>query len=426
MSYSIKIVAKASKKATRTTANLKLVIFKTGYDREYKSLRRSVELKDWDKNKERLKSSSTQADVLNLYLNATEKKLYDQIYLWETNSVDWTPEQLVSILDSKSDKPQQTKTVTVVAFIDRLIDFFKTKERFKNGEKTTGSSNWENYQWLKNSLFEFTEFKYKKDFCSYAFKDITESFLRSYGVYIQEKGFKNNNKGGLKHKLTCLKAIFHLAQKEKVSGVNLSIFEVVKDHLKASKTSPRVLSDTHFILIRDFDRSKLSKKECFHLDLFLFSYYSGGMANVDVCYLNKSCFKDGYIEYVRRKCDKVANPIFLPKIEEIIDRYKDKTYGNYVLPIFNEKQQSEAQKHSKVERITLKVNKTLAKISLDLGMKEKVTWYYSRGTYITKAIDGGLNAYQVADQAGNSPKIIEKHYYKPDRGEILTKMMLAL
>lgn len=306
MSYSIKIVAKASKKATKTTANLKLVIFKTGYDRDYKSLRRSVELKDWDKNKERLKSSSTQADVLNLYLNATEKKLYDQIYLWETNSVDWTPEQLVSILDSKSDKPQQTKAVTVVAFIDRQIDFFKTKERFKNGEKTTGSSNWENYQWLKNSLFEFTEFKYKKDFCSYAFKDITESFLRSYGVYIQEKGFKNNNKGGLKHKLTCLKAIFHLAQKEKVSGVNLSIFEVVKDHLKASKTSPRVLSDTDFILIRDFDRSKLSKKECFHLDLFLFSYYSGGMANVDVCYLNKSCFKDGYIEYVRRKCDKVV------------------------------------------------------------------------------------------------------------------------
>lgn len=426
MSYSIKIVAKASKKATKTTANLKLVIFKTGCDRVIKSLRRSVELKDWDKNKERLKSSSTQADVLNLYLNATEKKLYDQIYLWETNSVDWTPEQLVSILDSKSDKPQQTKAVTVVAFIDKQIDFFKTKERIKNGEKTTGSSNWENYQWLKNSLFEFTKFKYKKDFSSYAFNDITESFLRYYSIYIQEKGIKNNNKGGLKHKLTCLKAIFHLAQKGKTLGIDLSIFEVVKDQMKASKTTPRVLSEADFGLIRDFDRSELSKKECFHLDLFLFSYYSGGMANVDVCYLNKSCFKEGYIEYVRRKCDKIANPIFLPKIQEIIDRYKEKTYGNYVLPIFNEKQESEAQKHSKVERITLKVNKTLAKISLDLELKEKVTWYYSRGTYITNAIDLGLNAYQVADQAGNSPKIIEKHYYKPDRGKILNIMMSAL
>lgn len=426
MSYSIKIVAKASKKATKTTANLKLVIFKTGCDRVIKSLRRSVELKDWDKNKERLKSSSAQADVLNLYLNATEKKLYDQIYLWETNSVNWTPEELVSTLDSKSDKPQQTKAVTVVAFIDRQIDFFKTKEQFKNGEKTIGSSNWENYQWLKNSLFEFTKFKYKKDFCTYAFKDITESFLRSYSVYIQEKGFKNNNKGGLKHKLTCLKAIFKVAIKEKILGVNLSVFEVVKDKMRATKTSPRVLSEADFILIRDFDRSKLSKKECFHLDLFLFSYYSGGMANVDVCYLNKSCFKEGYIEYVRRKCDKIANPIFLPKIQEIIDRYKDKAYGNYVLPIFNEKQESEAQKRSKVERITLSVNKTLAKISLQLGMTKKVTWYYSRGTYITKAIDSGLNAYQVADQAGNSPKIIEKHYYKPDRSEILNKMTSAL
>ena len=171
MSYSVKIVAEASKKATKTTANLKLVIYKTGYKREPKSLRYSVELKDWDKNKERLKSSSTQADVLNLYLNATEKKLYDQICLWEINNIDWCPKQLVSILDRKSEKPQQTKADKVVVFIDRQIDYYKSKERIKNGEKTTGSSNWENYQWLKNLLFEFTKVKYKKDFNSYCFKD---------------------------------------------------------------------------------------------------------------------------------------------------------------------------------------------------------------------------------------------------------------
>lgn len=198
---------------------------------------------------------------------------------------------------------------------------------------------------------------------------------------------------------------------------------MVKDYLKASKTTPRVLSGTDFVKIRDFDRAKLSKNECFHLDLFLFSYYSGGMANVDVCYLNKFCLKDGYIEYVRRKCDKVPNPIFLPQIQEIIDRYKEKTYGNYVLPIFKEKQQLEAQKRSKLERITSGLNKTLAKISLQLGMKDKVTWYYSRGTFISRAIDGGLNVYEVADQARNSTRIIEKNYYKPDRSEILNKMI---
>lgn len=424
--HSITIVADPLKKATEQTAKLKLVIYKTGYNRAIRSLRYSVELNEWDKNKERSKKSGTIAVALNSFLDGTTKKLSDQILLWETSGIDWDPKQLVSILDSKSDKPRQTKAVTVIAFIDSQIDFFKTKTRIKNGEKTTGSSNWENYQWLKNSLFEFTQFKYKKDFSSYAFKDITESFLRYYSIYIQEKGIKNNNKGGLSHKLKNLQAIFCIAQKEKILGIDLSVFEVVKDQMKASKTTPRVLSEVDFIRIRDFDRAKLSKKECFHLDLFLFSYYSGGMANVDVCYLNTSCFKDGYIEYVRRKCDKVANPIFLPQILKIIDRYKDKTYSNYVLPIFNEKQESEAQKHSKVERMTLNVNKTLAKISLQLGMKEKVTWYYSRGTFISRAIDGGLNVYEVADQAGNSPRIIEKHYYKPDRSEILAKMKLAL
>ena len=258
--HSITIVADPLKKATGQTAKVKLVIYKTGYSRAIRSLRYSVELNEWDKNKERSKKSGTIAVALNSFLDGTTKKLSDQILLWETSGIHWDPKQLVSILDGKSDKPQQTEAVTVVAFIDRQIDFFKTKTRIKNGEKTIGSSNWENYQWLKNSLFEFTQFKYKKDFSAYAFKDITESFLRYYSIYIQEKGIKNNNKVGLSHKLKNLQAIFSIAQKEKILGIDLSIFEVVKDYLKASKTTPRVLSVADFVRIRDFDRINLSKK----------------------------------------------------------------------------------------------------------------------------------------------------------------------
>ncbi len=55
MSKTIRIVAEKSRKTTigkTITANLKLVLYKTGYDRERISLHRSVEVKDWDKNKE--------------------------------------------------------------------------------------------------------------------------------------------------------------------------------------------------------------------------------------------------------------------------------------------------------------------------------------------------------------------------------------
>lgn len=122
--HSITIVADPLKKATGQTAKLKLVIYKTGYSRAIRSLRYSVELNEWDKNKERSKKSGTIAVALNSFLDGTTKKLSDQILLWETSGIDWDPKQLVSILDSKSDKPRQTKAVTVVAFIDRQIHFF--------------------------------------------------------------------------------------------------------------------------------------------------------------------------------------------------------------------------------------------------------------------------------------------------------------
>lgn len=72
MKFRIEFVDTASKGAPgklKKTANLKLVIHKTGYNRESKSLRNSVKIEEWDKNKERVKSSSTNAGVLINYPN---------------------------------------------------------------------------------------------------------------------------------------------------------------------------------------------------------------------------------------------------------------------------------------------------------------------------------------------------------------------
>lgn len=430
MSYSIHFEAKALKKASRKTARMRLVIYKTNHNRVYKTLPYSVNNIEWDNNRKRLKSGSSQAVELNPLLDALQGQLSKQVLLWENKGYDWTPKELCSVLNGNKSKESQKSSDaqnSVVYWIDYQIKFFNDKERFKNGEVVKGSSNAKNYQWLKNFLEDFTKEKYKKDFSAYQFKDITESFLRAFVLYIKKRGHSQGNKAGLSHKLKNFKAVFNIAiTNGRLKDVNLNVFSCIKADVKQAKTTPKTTSKANIELIKNYDRKELPNKECFWLDLFLFSYYAGGMPNVDVCYLNTSSLKENYIEYTRQKCDKVASPAFLPQMRAIIDKYSHLSYSDYVLPIFSHKQQTELQKRQKVERITANVNKTLRKVCMALGITDKITWYSARGTYITNMIDAGVNPHAIADQAGNSVKVIEKHYYKANRTEMLNQIRSAI
>lgn len=78
------------------------------------------------------------------------------------------------------------------------------------------------------------------------------------------------------------------------------------------------------------DRSLFSQKEQLHLDLFLFSYYTGGMANVDVCHLTWDCIKEDKIIYERMKFPKQAKPLLIEKAKKIIEKYRGTGFENYI------------------------------------------------------------------------------------------------
>lgn len=433
MNHSVRFVVSASVKSTTVKQQkLILVLFKTGYDRIRKTLPHSIRnTKKWDKQTQRLKNTDSSAVVVNSLLDAMQRDLEKQIVLWEEAGYDWTPKELLNTLDDNKPKESQKSLNaqnSVIYWIDYQIEYFNSKKRFKNGEIIIGSSNSKNYQWLRNFLFDFTLSEYKKDFTHYQFKDITESFLQNFVFYIKKKGHSQGNNAGLSHKLKNFKAVFNIASsKGCIKDANSNIFSCVKGDMKLGQTTPKTTSKANVHLIKNFDRTQLSQKECFWLDLFLFSYYTGGMSNVDVCYLNHSCMYETHFQYTRQKCDKVGNPALLPQALEIIERYSKDTYTNYVFPIFNHKQQTELQKRQKVERMTSKVNATLRKVCAILDITDKITWYSSRGSYATNAIDADINPHTVADQAGNSVKVIEQYYFKvTNRRGMLEKISAAL
>ncbi len=67
--------------------------------------------------------------------------------------------------------------------------------------------------------------------------------------------------------------------------MNLNALGSFKEKLKHRITTPKGVSPEMMQQIESFDRMLLTKREQLYLDLFLFSYYAGGMSAIDVCYL---------------------------------------------------------------------------------------------------------------------------------------------
>ncbi|MCD8264113.1 MAG: hypothetical protein LUD02_08080 [Tannerellaceae bacterium] len=113
-----------------------------------------------------------------------------------------------------------------------------------------------------------------------------------------------------------------------------------------------------------------------------------------------------------KKTNKKAEPLIPKKGRMIMDKYKHRSYQDYVFPVFLPKHTTEHLKYNRSEYITLRVNRTLEKVRKLIKCKDPIKWYTARGSYITALVNGGENMGVVAKQAGNTAAIITKHYYK--------------
>lgn len=270
---------------------------------------------------------------------------------------------------------------------------------------------------------EFTQKKYNKPLSVFYFSDITKQFLLDFVLYTQKKGIANGNKAGLNQKLRKLRAIVNYAKGLNMHGADPEIFDCVEDKMKWHKFEPRTVSKRVIQLIENVDRSLLTPKEEFCLDLFLFSYYTGGMANVDVCHLTYNMIQGNQVIYERMKFPKIGKPLLIEKSKQIIEKYEGQGIDNYVFPVFTKKHTTEAKMRNRVIQISNRVSKTLTKVCNILDIKENITWYSARGTFISRMVDAGCSPAVTAEQAGNSVAVIFKHYYKFTEGEtLLTKM----
>ena len=291
---------------------------------------------------------------------------------------------------------------------EKLLLHLSQIERERNGQIITGSPNERKFRYVRDCLCNFTQTVMKRDFNALTFDDIDKQFLQKYVNHLNGRNVEN--------KLQKLRRVFREANADTL------VFDGVKIPVKF-EDEPLSMDHTAIERIEFMNRDKLTEKEELHLDLFLFSYYAGGMSAIDVCLLTRNQIKDDLIIYDRTKYDKQARVIIIDKAAEIIERYRTEAYMNYVFPTIKRCNPTQQKLYGRVKRINEKVNETLRKICDHCGIKSRVTWGTARSSYISKMIDEGFHPLQVAELAGNSPQTIYRHCYTiSDKEKVKEKM----
>lgn len=398
---------------------LEMVFYKRGYARVTKVINITGLYSEWNQKSQLfIGKDSTEK---NKFLQQQKLKYLKIGERWDTQGKDWIPVELSHYYDT--DPNYRNKYISISDVIEELAVKFDNQERYKNGRVLKSLSTSRKYQYLNTSLHQFTKSKYHQDFSKYRFRDLTEKFIQDFVVWIQIQTAKNGTGGDVSGKLRKLRAVCLYAKEQGVYNVNLHTFQSFKEKLKQRITTPKGVSPEVMQQIETFDHIMLTKKERLYLDLFLFSYYAGGMSAIDVCLLTRSQIKDDMIIYDRTKYDKQARVIIIDKAAEIIERYRSEAYMNYVFPTIKRCNPTQSKLYGRVKRINEKVNETLRKICNHCGIKSRVTWGTARSSYISKMIDEGFHPLQVAELAGNSPQTIYRHYYTiSDKEKMKEKM----
>lgn len=410
--FSVNIKGKANPKDPQLV-KLELVFFKTGYARVTKVINITGLFSDWDSQTQRFTSKGAEATEKNRRLLDLKSRYLKIAEDWEEENSEWSPVQWSHCFEKRANQKKDSKVLSVLQALDIIIERLQGRKRIKNGHVLSSVNTSKSYSDLKNTLIMFTKQEYKRAFSSYYFNEITEKFVSDYAFFLEMRGIENGNAGGLKTRLDKLYGLLFYANGMKIPDIDLSVFEQVKPKMKKREFTPKTLPREVILKIENIDRSLFTRLEVFYIDLFLFSYYTGGMANIDVAYLTWDCVDaEGRLCYERIKFSKKARIKLNDKARGIINKYKDKCFGNYVLPVFTHKHNTEKIQRGRLSRLCYNVNQTLAKLRKIIKYKEKITWYSARGTFITEMIAANVHPIIVAEMAGNSPATIYKHYFK--------------
>lgn len=311
---------------------------------------------DWDEGTQRVLSEDASGKRMQNRIESDLSVLDRIVRGLESRRPDYTADDVVAGFCALA------RQISVSRFLQEQIGFLTECKRLGTAM---------NYRRAASTLSAFVG---GREVC---FSELTESFVEQYKDYLLRRGMVRNS---LSFHMRILRAVYNKAVR---SGYAEQTFPFRNVYTGIDRTRKRAVSEQ---VIRQLIRLDLADSFAltFARDLFLFSFYTRGMAFVDMAYLRKSDFQDGVIRYTRHKTGQELSIRIEPCIRAIAERYAGSVYHTpYVFPILTNEDADECFRRYKTALRAY--NSRLANLSRRLGLAQNLSSYTSRHSWATMA-----------------------------------------
>lgn len=374
MNATIEVVCYKSKVLANNESPLMLRITKDR-KRKYSSIGLSLNPVYWDfeKNKPRRNCPN------QLYI---ERLIADKIEVYRTK-----------MIELQAENKEFTATTLHEQMFDRnskptVDEVFQTQ--IKNLKQTGRMGYALSHQEVYNSLIKFNKH------LNIYFSDIDTIWLKRYETWLREQNFSENTIG---RRFRTLRTVYNIAIEEKYVKAEHYPFKSYKVSKLHQTTAKRAINKADIMRIIEYHSTDFYTQ--FAVDLFTFSYFTGGINFVDIAYLKSDNIVDGRLIYTRRKTHKLIKLPLQSKAQEIIKRYQQNG-THFLFPILSEFHKSLQQQSNRVHKVISKVNERLKVVGKELGIPINLTTYVARHSFATVLKREGVSTSIICESLGHS------------------------
>lgn len=346
--------------------------------RHYQSLGVSINPKFWDFKKNRLRPNCPHKEIIQKIINDKLAEFQNRILEMKAEKKEFTATTILH-----QERPTfQLKTVA--EFYQELISQFAADNKCGNRLIYKGSYN---------SLYVFTKGK-----LDIPFSDIDVGWLKKYEKWLRSK---NNKETTMSLLFRTLRSAYNKAIKAKCARKSDYPFEEYKINKFDTRTHKRAISKTEILkfmqdTVNDEPYAQLSK------DIFMFSYFCGGINFTDIAQLTKSNIVEGRLHYVRQKTGRQIKIGIPDEAMSIIKKYVSESKG-YLFPILDkQKHKTPMQKRNRIHKILVKVNRNLKILAAQLGVEANITTYVARHSFASVLKKSGVSIALISEALGHS------------------------
>jgi integrase/recombinase XerD len=363
---------------------------------------------EWDANKETFnkkyfdfkRANNALAEIKNKWVN---KYLALSIDLRETINV----EEFIKLVNNEKKQ------------FDR-VDFFeisKTKIETLKSIGKIGSANC--YKDTMNSVLKFTKTP------KLNIESIDVEWLKKYETHLRQR---NCIDSGISVRMRAIRTLFNECIESGLISAEKYPFKIYKvSKLKQTK-NVRALDIEDIKKIESLDTTahpklKLSK------DLFMFSYYTGGMNFKDMMLLDyKNIYNENNrIEYIRSKTNTLFDFKLNSKAKEIVEYYKTYNIGTkYIFPILLKDDLTPTQIANRRHKTISQFNKDLKTIGLICNIDFDLTSYVARHSFASNLKFKGTATDIISEALGHQNLKVTQTYLKRLENAVIDSAMDSL